>query len=129
MITLKLSLAISSIGVVLNLAGLAVLVKGGVENTKGCRGPLYFIIMSVIDTLDLLCTNIKYLVWVNILPPLPVVVCQLTVATSLIGTMLSTFCLLAITIERYVAICHPMRVKTFLSREGQNKVRVNIVFE
>ena len=129
MITLKLSLAISSIGVVLNLAGLAVLVKGGVENTRGCRGPLYFIIMSVIDTLDLLCTNIKYLVWVNILPPLPAVVCQLTVATSLIGTMLSTFCLLAITIERYVAICHPMRVKTFLSRERKNKVRVSIVFE
>ena len=26
-------------------------------------------------------------------------------------------------------ICHPMRVKSLPSREGQNKVRVNIVFD
>ena len=120
----RISMAIGSFGTIFNLAGIIILFKGGIEQTKRCRTPLYFMIMLVMDTLDLLSNNVVMLVWTEILPPLPSGACHLTIAIKLAGTMVTTFCLLAITIERYFAVCHPLKVNIILSRSLQNKVGV-----
>ena len=122
--TIIITMTFGSFGIIFNLAGIVILLKGGIEQTQRCRTPLYFVIMLVMDTLDLLGSHVVMLVWMETLPPLPSGACHLTIAINLAGTMVTTFCLLAITVERYLAVCHPLKVSIVLSRSVQNKVRV-----
>ena len=126
--TLKICIGFGSMGILLNLAGIVILAKGGIAHTKRSRTPSYFVTMLVMDTFDLLGLKITMLVWLGILQPLQGGLCHMTFAVRVAGTMVSTFSLLAITIERYFAVCHPMKVNILLPRSVQNKVRISCIF-
>ena len=115
-------LVVCLIGTVLNSIAIAILAKGGMDKTDKSKPSFSFITLLSMDILHLLATAVKALVMLDIVGLLPAGICHVTYFGNLYGFIASTNVLLAITVERYVAVCHPLWTSRLLSYNKQKWV-------
>ena len=124
-----LTLVISLAGVILNLTAIFVLVKGGMEKTAKSNPSWYFISMLSADIVHVVSSGVKAAVQLGIIGLLPAGLCQLIAILPKLGFIASTNVILAITIERYIVVCHPLKVKQLLTKSNQKKVKAPLIHQ
>ena len=115
-------LILSIIGILANSVAIGVLANGGLETTKRSKSTTYFILLLFNGLLLLVSSLLMTLVVLKFMNPLPFGWCHLTYILRYFAFFGSTYCILLVTIERYIVICHPLRAKLILTESFQRMV-------
>ena len=114
----------SIIGIFANSAAISVLANGGLEETKKSKSTTYFILMLSNGLLLLVSSLLMTLVALKIMSPFPFGWCHLVYIVRYCAFFGSTYCILLVTIERYIVICHPLKARLILTEFFQRTVRL-----
>ena len=120
---LWLLFSIACIGIVGNSFSIYLFYKGGLERSGQSNPAVYFTTMLTFDIINLVTKVIRCLVLLNVLRPLNSVVCRFSIGIQPMVSVGSMLSIIALTVERYIAVCHPLKAKFLLTKSRQNKVR------
>ena len=119
---LWLLFAICCIGIVGNSFTIFLFYKGGLERSGKSNPAVYFTTMLALDIINLFTKVIRCLVLLKAMRPLNPIVCRLSIGIQLMVSVGSMLSIIALTVERYIAVCHPLKAKFLLTKSRQNKV-------
>ena len=120
---LWLLFSIACIGIAGNSFSIYLFYKGGLERSGQSNPAVYFTTMLTFDIINLVTKVIRCLVLLNVMRPLNPVVCRLSIGIQPMVSVGSMLSIIALTVERYIAVCHPLKAKFLLTKSRQNKVR------
>ena len=121
--------AFGGLGLLGNVFAICVFVKGGLKRTHRSNPSIYFTIMLIQDCISLIfkmATGMVFMQWIPALGPL---LCALSKFLPMVAANGSMLNIVAVTIERYIALCHPLKARTLLTKRYQDKVIEYITFK